>query len=433
MPAVVFNPLAAVIVHSQVPVNPLTFQLLEGEDALLVHRCTRAATRQEWTRYNRRGKMIVFVRHSPLLTYSVQATALNPTGENLGNYHPGRCLSDRALDFVNGGRTPFQFEAVVEGVVPGKFILKDPVQEPGAGDATEVSFSVVHAFIDLDVEEYPGGSSATPGEPTTFVDLATQENAALLLPGFEALLADFFRAADSFAVEPLTLAFWSAAPGAGGVALTDALPLTPWTSLSEVDSSPDIDTAIARNDSLLTWMDASSVDRVCTHLVWQRNGIAVAALELDEPLTIPAYDGVRIPVDCCGIRLRWYWAASGSPLPATTALRYLLGHTDTGVTPAAATLTVECYSDDPSGSGVLQTSFAVARDSTWTISSWRVGNGVTLTGPAAPGGGWSTTYVRVLLSGVATPLCEQFLSGTISTAAGDAITLAAGVIEQDLA
>ena len=68
MPATVFNPFAALIVHSQVPVNPLTFTLMENEEALLIHGCRRSATRQEWRRYNKSGKLRAGQTvHSPLI------------------------------------------------------------------------------------------------------------------------------------------------------------------------------------------------------------------------------------------------------------------------------------------------------------------------------------------------------------------------------
>ncbi len=429
MPAAVFNPLAAVIVHSQVPVNPLTFQLLEGEEALLVHGCRRQATRQEWRRYNKSGKLIVFVRHSPLLTYTVSATALDPTGENLGNYHPGRCLSDRALAFINGGRTPFQFEKEVEGVIPGKLILLNPSQEPGAGDATEVDFTIEHAFIDLDVPTYPGGGTVTPGDPTLFVEIPVQSLAALTAAGWTAILADFFQATDSFDGQPLTLTLYNGVPGSGGVAISDPLPLDPWTDLSDAGPS------WARNHAVLTWLDASGFGRPATHLVWQRNNLTVCIKALAGALIIPAYYGVKAPVASLGISLTWSWTGASTARPARFGLRHLFGDPTTGITPTETVLTVKCYDEDPNGTGTLLDTFTVQRDAaTWTLPvANEVRNAVDLVGTnLAPGGDWLTQYITVELAGVATLLYSNYTSGNILTTAGDPITLPLEVIVQAL-
>ena len=164
MPPVPINPLAAIVARSRVPVDPAAINTLRAEDALLVESCTARASRQEWRRYGTDGNLIAFVRHSPQLIYSVTATALDPTGENLANYHPGRNLSDRALAFLNG-RAPFQFQTEYEGARVGRLIYGDPQQDPIPGDAMRSSFTIEHIFIDLDTGSYPaisGGGESGP-------------------------------------------------------------------------------------------------------------------------------------------------------------------------------------------------------------------------------------------------------------------------------
>lgn len=430
MPAVAFNPLAAVIVHSQVPVNPATFQMLREEAALLIHGCRRSATRQEWRRYNRHGKLIVFVRHSPLLTYAVTATALDPTGENLGNYHPGRCLSDRTLAFVNGGTVPYQFEAAVEGVMPGKFILRDPVQDPGAGDATEVSFTVEHAFVDLDVDDYPGGSVATPGTPESFVTLPEQTAASLTTEALDALAGALFLDVHPFGSSLLSLTLYDGDPAGAGVAVSDPLILSEWLLVDE----PDIPSRTrCRNHALLEFLDASGLDRTVTHLQWSRNGIPIARKALAAPVVIPGYYGLRIPVGAIGLQLTWLtdgdMASSAHSLPAQVAFAYLFG--TEGLAPSQTGLYVNFYDGDPytTGNLVADTDLTISRDAAgWSVSGHVVSSADTLAGTdAAPGGGWSIPYVVVGIDGGGNTwwIVRQF-SPPLSIAPGGSVALSAG-------
>jgi hypothetical protein len=164
MPPIPVNPQAATLVRSSVPITAAAITTLRAEDALLVESCSARATRQEWRRYNKDGDLIAYVRHSPQLIYSVTATALDPLGENLANYHPGRNLSDRALAFLNG-RAPFQFLTEYSGARVGRLIYGDPQQDPVPGDAMRTSFTIEHCFIDLDTGTYPaisGGGESGP-------------------------------------------------------------------------------------------------------------------------------------------------------------------------------------------------------------------------------------------------------------------------------
>ena len=198
MPPIPIAPGAAVVVRSRVPINPLSITTLRAEDALIVDSCSARASRQEWRRYNRNGDLIAFVRHSPQLIYSVTATALDPTGENLSNYHPGRNLSDRALAFLNG-RAPFQFLTEASGARVGRLIYGDPQQDPVPGDAMRCSFSIEHIFIDLDTATYPaisGGGESGPYHAFSvyWKDYNGTKNRFLRVksgaePGLESLLA----------------------------------------------------------------------------------------------------------------------------------------------------------------------------------------------------------------------------------------------------
>ena len=432
MPAAVFNPLAAVIVHSQVPVNPLTFQLLEGEEALLVHGCRRQATRQEWRRYNRHGKLIVFVRHSPVLTYSVRATALDPTGENLGNYHPGRCLSDRSLAFINGSRTPFQFEREVEGVIPGKLILLNPSQEPGAGDATEVDFTIEHAFVDLDVEEYPGGSVATPSDPELFITLPEQAAADLTAEALEALIEAVFLNADPFAGEPFTLTLYFGNPAGSGVAVSDPLPLSDWTNVDE----PDIPSRTrVRNHAVLEFLDASGVDRTVTHLLWAKNGVPIARKELSAPVVIPGYYGLRVPVNVLSLQLTWPqagdMAGSWTEHPAHLAFRYLFGTEP--LDPTETGCYVTCFDGDPhtTGNAIADSDLTLDRSvSGWTAAGSNSTSAAAVSGTdTAPPGGWTIPFVVVGINDVQTWWIVKEFSPPLFVPEGSTVSISPGDLE----
>lgn len=426
MPTAIFDPLASVIVHSQVPVNPLTFQLLEGEEALLVHGCRRQASRQEWRRFNRHGKLIVFVRHSPVLTYSVRATALDPTGENLGNFHPGRCLSDRALAFINGSRTPFQFEREVEGVIPGKLILLNPSQEPGAGDATEVDFTIEHAFVDVDVARFPGGSIATPAEPELFVTLAAQGASRLTAAALNAILRGAFLNEHLLGTGPLTLTLYDGDPAAGGVAVSDALPLpvTGW-DWGEPDEPQ---TTLLRNAAALEFLDASGADRSVTHLLYARGGVIVAAPALGSPIVIPGYYGLRIPPLALGLLLTWEKDGAQTPgHPARGAFSYLFGSDD--MAPAETALWVTAFDGDPYTSGVLvgDTDLSIPRDSGgWTVSGAVASSAAAVSGAiVAPAGGWEIPFAAAGVNGFNWRLCVNALAPLV-VPEGGTITLPVG-------
>jgi hypothetical protein len=427
MPAAVFNPLASVIAHTQVPVNVLTFSMLEAEDALLIHTCRRSATRQEWRRYNKDGKLIVFVRHSPVLTYSITATALDPTGENLGNYHPGRCLSDRALAFVNGGRTPFQFEAEVDSVIPGKLILLNPVQDPGAGDATEVSFDIEHAFIDLD-DGFVEGGEAEPATPTLFVEIPAQDAVELSTACRTALLRDVFTSVNAFAGAVWTATLYDGDPAGAGVALTDPLTLAAWTHIDEPGAEW---VSRARNNAITTWLDAATTDRTCSYILFERNGITVAIKQLTAPLVIPAYYGVKAPVHALALQLTWPFdgAPAMSPTAGDRPARIWIGYVCGGDrTYQTATLVVQVYD----ALDVELDSFPVAASAAnFTVAGLTVTPG-TLTGTdLAPGGGWAIAYVKISMNngadGPAVPVSlQEFHTATITV--GNPVVLTAAPV-----
>lgn len=423
MPATVFNPLAAVIVHSLVDVDPLTFAMLEAEDALLIHACRRQATRQEWRRYNKDGKLIVFVRHSPVLTYSISATALDPTGENLGNYHPGRCLSDRALAFINGGRTPYQFEGAVEGIFPGKLILKDPSQEPGAGDATEVDFMIEHAFVDLDEANYPGSLTVI------YEDLTTQTARTITAAAMGAILSDLFCNTE-LVTGTLSAILYNGDPAGDGAALGSTTSAA-WASTSEPGAA---DTTHDACPEIIVGGGPSG--RSITHIRVQRPALVCVDIPLGATLTVPAWTYVRANAADLIAKLTWDFGGLSTARPARLALRYLLGDLTTGISAVAVVLTINCYDDDPEDGGTLLDSFTADRDATtWALPvDGQVENAIALTGTnLAPPGGWLTTYVTVELAGITELLNANFLSGTIATAEGDPITIPAGGLSQVLA
>jgi hypothetical protein len=425
MPPSTFNPLAAVIVHSQVPVNPLAFSLLEDEAALLIHSCPRRATRQEWIRYNRDGKMIVFVRHSPRLIYSITATVLDPTGENLGHFHPGRCLNDRSLAFLNGGRIPFQFDSASAS----RFILKDPSLDPEAGGTTEASFEIEHAFVDLDLETYPGGSAAGPSTPEMFTPLTAQAVVTTTVAARNGLLRAMFWRESPFAAGAMTLTLYNGLPSGSGIAVSD--PLAAGSGWTAVTSGGNPHLATCRNAAALDFLDASGTDRTATHLAWHRAGVLIAELEFSTPQTILAYHGLRIPASAIGLQLTWAEAGSGM---AEAALLYLFGLSDIDAT--AANFDIAAYSPAPSPALVVAGFVTIPRDTDWaisgaTVSHTAVGNFTASDlAYAAPigGGGWTVGSVRLYHAALNRCVLAPEFTPDITIAEGDFMSFPASAL-----
>lgn len=411
MPVTVFNPLAAVIVHSQVTVDPLTFQMLADEEALLIHSCVRQGTRQEWRRFNRHGKLIAFVRHSPVLTYSVRATALDPTGENLGNYQPGRNVSDRTLEFANGQHTPFGFVGEVDGTIPGKLILLNPSQEPGAGEAMEVAFTIEHAFIDLDLEEAPGGGVEDPGTPPSFTTLPEQVSASLTTAALTALIDAVFFNVHAFAAAPLTLTLFS-----GEIAASDPVTLGEWTSVD----APGVPTFTRVRNHAAIDFPATAAVRTVTHVQWARNGVVIARLELGGPVVIPGYYGLRVPVHALALQLTWPMPIPHAGNPGPLVFRYLFGAVT--LDPLVTTHYIAEADMDIPRSSLVWGGGSAAGGATY------VNNVAELTsGELAPVGGWEFSELVVSLAGGIGMFCiVKKYDPPIAVAAGSPLVLSPG-------
>jgi hypothetical protein len=306
------------------------------------------------------------------------------------------------------------------------------VQEPVAGDATEVSFDIEHAFIDIDVESFPGGSVATPGEPELFVTLPEQTAASLTDEALNAFLRMAFLNENLFATAPLTLTLYSGNPAGAGVAVSDALPLTNWTNVDEPETPSR---TRVQNNEVLEFLDASGSDRIVTHLLSQRNGIPVARKELATPLLIPGYYGLRVPVTSLALQLTWQsagdLASSWTEAPARYALRWLFAAED--FAPAQTTLFVNFFDGDPHTSGVTvaDTTLTLDRSVTgWTVAGSNATSAAGVTGAElAPVGGWTIPFVVVGIDGTQAWSIVKEFDPPLFVPEGDVLSIPPGSLD----
>lgn len=419
-----FAPTTAVICHSLVALDPDVFDILKGEDYLLIHQCTARAARKTVTRMNTRGRTFLRVDHDESLVFSVRATVLEQTG--LGNPHPGRLLSHTALEFANAGALPFQFRMGTYG----RLIFGPSAElDPQPGDLPSLSFDVIALFAELDTDEYPatGGGTGTPGSPSQFVEIPAQD-AAEILECRNALLLAAFNGVDPFADAAVTATLYAGTPGAGGVALTDPLPLTPWTTFDEDVVSYS---TRARNQVAITWLDSAAVPREATQIRIERNGRTIATIVLANPLAIPAYWGIRAPVNALAVQLTWPTDGTATPpAAANRPSRHFLAYTMGGLF-AAAFPNGNRYLTASDDDLVAPTDFDSLPAVPATADNWLV-EGLkvfprNITGTiTAPGGGWPVELITVRLNGATVVILREYYAAAI--AVGETLLLNLGPV-----
>lgn len=320
-----FDPTAAVLVHSLVTLDAAVFALLKAEETLLIHRCVARADRERRAWSNTGGREVLVVYSGETLLWDVTAGLLDQTG--LGNYHPGRALSAQSLEWANGEALPFQFHAGTHGL----FIYESPTLDPPPGDLPGVSFRIRLQFGEFALEENPDdglelgltGFAEIPAQSP--VELGVLWRVELLRVVFTGASEGDSTSLSAFDAEPMTAALYSGDPDAGGVELFAPLDLTAWTTFSETAAT----VTKGQNQSVIEWTSVVNYERTVTHILFERNGWKTV-VPLAAALTVPALSGVRAPVNALALQLTWPWdIASPAPdvLPSRRYLTYALGGT----------------------------------------------------------------------------------------------------------
>ncbi len=402
MPATPFDAtalrLSSIAVQTLVALDSSVLTELQPEDFLLIQSCLRAGTSERLQEVDSDGNLVLDIHFNQKLTYALTAMVLEFDG--LADYHPGRALHDRLLAFANGRRA-MQFTNT------GKLIYLDPRQNLRPGDLPSIDFTVEHIFIDLDEDTYPSTYVVT------YYDLA-------------AMQSDLFPAT-ALCAGALTATLYNGDPATTGIA-QGAAASPAWTTAGEAPG--DDDTGLIESP-LIVW-EGTGAPRTISHIRITRPGLVCADIALAAPVSLPAWQYFRVSISDLGAALTWPWSGdSGTARPAPLGLRHLFGDVVTGITPVETTLTVKCYDDDPATTGVLLDTFTVLRDAaTWDCTGAALTNAAALTGTnLAPGGDWLTAWVTVELTGLATLLINNALSGNILTLAGTAIEIPIGALE----
>lgn len=442
-----YDPFKAVHVHyhGDRTIDTAVIGLLD-EDNLLIHSCSCSGTRKNVRELSgepgQDGQLIFRADYDPVLTWSLRASVLAFAG--LGDFHPGP-LSRQALVFANGGRFPFQFRREASGEEVGVLYYEDPTTTTDGGDTPELDVKITLEFSDLDTTNHPGEETYGEGWkvyvapytvedpiPEGYAEIPVQTAAAVLAGGLTGILADVFQGTDTFAAAAATATLYNGDPLGAGVIVGTAVNLAVWTTLDEPGGAT---TSRIRNHAVVEWAPTAAA-RTCTHILFKRNGINFASKALAASLVIPAFYGVRAPIESLAVQLTWGFTGASAARPARFGLRHLFGDATTGIIGAETTLTINCYDGDPNAAGTLNNSFIVSRDAaTWSLpAASQVINDIDLEGTdLAPGGGWDTDYVTVGLTGCATLPYSHFLSGNIATTVGNPITVPAGGLDQTLA
>lgn len=424
----VYDPDAAIIIGASdgVEVELNTFALQE-EDFLLVHRCRRSARVGNTTRHvgqlvTRSGsvysveaepRLLYRSDTDPQLSFSVEAEALSLSG--LADFHPGLCLDDYALGFLNGSASdlPFRFTA-------GRWIYMDPEQDCAAGDLTQISFTVLREFATLRPDA---------ADPVYYALIPEQAAVPLPLSAIESGLQDIFHATSHFTGD-FTATLYDGDPDASGTVSSEVRSIDAWGERRLEGIYPYENTL--RHGSQITW-EAQSTARHITHILLER-GERVAVIALAAALEVPAGSGVRAPVLALGVSIQW--AINGdlpggvAPWPGFVILEHACGT----ALPADASLQVEVW-DTPGYTGTVLASELVSRSAAeWTV----VGNtvesiGDVAGGDPAPVGGWSLTWQTVRFPSLAGVwLIGRVIDPQQDVAESDSFLLPAGTVVLDL-
>lgn len=415
MPAASFDATAAaaasIIVHTMEALDPAVMETLVAEDSLLVQSCQRSGSSQRIEETDSQGNLVLSIHYDQRLVYSIQADVL--AWDGLADYHPGRALSARALDFLNGAQA-MQFED------SGTLVYVSPQQTAGAGQLPSVAFQVERIFADLDEVTYPSGSASS------FTYLATQAVAELPASATTALLeAVFFGTAIS---GNLTATLYNGNPAAGGTAVSSAIVCDPWTAAAPIVAGGD--TSLITSSEIT--FPATGSSRTVTHIRFARSGPLVALdVALASTLTLPANHALRADSGDISAQLEWPYGLSGGTTPAELALRYLFADPTADILGSATEVTISCYPATVVGSLPLDV-FTVPRDgSTWDITGDTCGNASALTGTnIAPAGGWAVQILVASIEGVGTWFIRR--ERLISVGAGQPVTIATGILGVDL-
>lgn len=414
MPAASFDATAAaaasIIVHTMVDMDPAVLETLQPEDCLLVQSCQRSGSSQRIEETDSQGNLVLSIHYDQRLVYAIQADVLEWDG--LADYHPGRSLSSRALDFANGSRA-MQFEE------SGTLVYVAPQQTAGAGQLPSISFQVERLFADIDTAAYPSGTASS------YTYLAAQAAAELPASATTALLEAVFHG--QAITGDLTATLYNGDPAAGGTAVSAAIVCDPWT-----DAAPIVfngDTALITSTGITFPPTGSS--RTVTHVRFSRAGVVALDVALAAIVTVPANHALLADAGDFSAQLEWPYGMSGGTGPAELSLRYLFGDPTVDLIGTAAEVTIACYPGVVIGSEPLDT-FTVPRDaSTWGIVGDSVSNTPALTGTnIAPAGGWAVQIITVGIDGVGTWFIRR--ERLISVGAGQPVPITAGLLVADL-
>jgi hypothetical protein len=414
MPAASFDASAAaasaILVHTMEALDPAVFETLQAEDALLVQSCQRSGSSQRIEETDSAGNLVLSIHYDQRLVYSIQADVLEWDG--LADYHPGRALSARALDFVNGARA-MQFED------SGTLVYVSPQQTAGAGQLPNIAFQVERLFADLDTATYPTGTASS------FTYLATQAVAELPASATDALLAAVFFGTSISG--DLTATLYNGDPASGGAAVSSAIVCDPWTAAAPIVAGGD--TAVITSTEITFPSTGSS--RTVTHVRFLRGAVVALDVALGATVTLAANHALIAEAGDFSAQLEWPYGLSGGTTPAELALRYLFADPTADLVGDATEVTISCYPATIVGSEPLDV-FRVSRDSsTWDPVGDTMSNGTTLTGTnLAPAGGWAVQVIVASIEGVGTWFIRR--ERLISVGAGQPVTIATGILTADL-
>lgn len=417
---------SAVLAHFSTPIDAGSLETLQEEDFLLVHSCTREGTRSLFEDQDQNGGGVVCAYYDPQVRWSIQAEARSLNG--LANYHPGLSLSTYALNFFNAADLPFMFESGT-----GELVYEHPVQEAAAGDLVSISFDVVLKFGDLDPNppaEPPGytgsftaGNTVYPYTPAAFAEVPTQSAAELATAWRTALLTDFLWGFPAFTNDdPVTVQ----ALGSGDTLLTPPVSSGAWSE--PVTNGADY-IYKSSNSAAISWNTVTLAVRTVTKVRVARNGVTIRDITLASPLTVPAGDGIRIPIGALVLQLTWpFDSTANAPSAANRAAKRFLEYSLARVTRSALTddsLAITLSDDafpNPNDFDIITTT---ASASEWTITGVTAApDNLTGTSTADPGG-WAVELVTVELSSGVVVLREL---ETFTVAEGDVAILDASPV-----
>lgn len=384
---------------------------VQEESFLLVENCSPSVDqRPPEFRAGPDGVNFLAAYDPGMLLWSVQARVLRWDG--LADYRPGAALTRQSLEFANGPdyRLPFQFSD------DGVLVYERPVPRNAGGTLPAISF---------EIRQVCGGgydTTAYPAAAVPMVSLPTQiSSTELHTDGRHALLLDAFNSTDEFADEDLLITLYAGDPLGSGTGIVQGTSAA-WTDLSE----PDLAYRTTARNPVINLTDTSLTEKTATHYLLTRNGITIAAPELENPLIIPAGHGVRIPENALAVHLTW--PLDGTPLPdaedrpARLMITLALGAPRASVFPNGNRYLTFQDSDftTPTEYDAIP---AVAATSTYFTVSGLTVTPTGITSPnLAPPGGWPITAIKFRLNGADTVLLRKYHTLTVAEGVAPALS-----------